>query len=93
MGTVINIKPITCQDDAELIRAGWQKQTTLDEPRLREVAVNYLTLGYEVFVQEFRDEEGCTSCFGTGREMGKIHGTVWIRPGTGVRQDDELFDE
>jgi hypothetical protein len=93
MGTVINIKPITSQDDAELIKAGWQKQTTLDERRLREVAVNYLVLGYEVFVQEFRNEEGCTSCFGTGQEMGNIYGTVWIRPGTGVRQDDELFDE
>ncbi|MCK9283829.1 MAG: hypothetical protein M0P39_06050 [Rhodocyclaceae bacterium] len=88
----INIVPIANQSEEELRRAGWKKQTTLEGGRLQEVAEGYRTLGYEVFVEEYRAEEGCTTCFGTGKEMGQIHGTVWIRPGSGKRSDNELFD-
>ena len=92
MATTIKIVPVTEKTEDELTRAGWKKQTTLDEGRLREVAEGYQTLGYEVFVQEFRVGEGCTTCFGTNRELGRIQGTVWIRSGSGARKDDELFD-
>jgi hypothetical protein len=92
MATTINIVPVSSQSDADLVRAGWKKQTTLDEGRLREVADGYIALGYEVFVQEIRTDAGCTACFDTGRELGRSQGTVWIRPGRGERQDNELFD-
>lgn len=95
MARTINIVPAAGQEDEALRRAGWQKQTTLDEARLREVAEGYLSLGFEVFVQEYRADEGCTSCFTSDGGHGRshdIHGTVWIRPGSGRRQDDELFD-
>jgi hypothetical protein len=92
MGRTIRIAPVSGRSDADLIASDWQKQTTLDEGRLSEVAEGYRVLGYEVFVQEFRLDEGCTSCFGTGHELGRIQGTVWIRPGSGKRKDDELFD-
>lgn len=92
MATTINIVPAPDQSEEALLRVGWKKQTTLDGRRLGEVAEGYLMLGYEVFVQEFRNAEGCTTCFGAEHELGRIQGTVWIRPGSGKRSDDELFD-
>lgn len=89
---IINITPVSGRSDADLSRDGWQKQTTLDEGRLHEVAEGYRTLGYEVFVQEFRVGEGCTTCFGANGELGRVQGTVWTRPGAGTRKDNELFD-
>lgn len=92
MAATIRIVPIAEQGDEELVREGWRKQTTLDEGRLHEVAEAYRALGYDVFVQEFRAEDGCTACFGGGRELGHVWGTVWIRAGGCARRDDELFD-
>lgn len=92
MRTVIPIRQVADQSEAELVRDGWEKQTTLGEPRLSEVAQNYRSMGYEVHVQSFRAADGCTTCFDTGQELGQEYGTVWIRRGAGEREDDELFD-
>lgn len=89
---IINIVPVSGRSDTELSKDGWQKQTTLDGGRLHEVAEGYRTLGYEVFVQEFQVGEGCTTCFGSNSELGRVQGTVWTRPGAGARKDNELFD-
>jgi hypothetical protein len=92
MGLTIPIRQAKDQTEADLIRHGWQKQTTLEEPRLGEVAEGYRAMGYEVYVQSFQSAEGCNTCFETGAQMGRTYGTVWIRQTGGARLDDELFD-
>lgn len=92
MATMIPIRQIKDQSEAELLRQGWRKQTTIGEPRLSEVVESYRALGYEVHVQEFRSEgDGCTSCFDVGQEMGQSYGTVYLRKRDGAAADDELF--
>ncbi len=48
----------------ELAAQGWQKRTTLDEPRLSEMVAMYLDIGMEVLLEPFHPEEekGCTGC-------------------------------
>lgn len=88
----IDIGQVSSQSDDELLRGGWQKRTTLDEGRLLEVVEVYRGLGYEVFVQEFRSEGGCTACFGEAHASGRLQGTVWTRTGSGERRGNKLFD-
>ncbi|MBI1905667.1 MAG: hypothetical protein HYS20_05410 [Rhodocyclales bacterium] len=91
---VIPIKGVRGEREAELLKEGWIKQTTIGEPRLSEVVENYKTLGYEVHVEEFRDQangDGCTTCFDAGKEMGQVYGTVYIRKRGDTPQQDELF--
>ena len=89
---VIPIRSVGSDREAGLLKEGWSKQTTLDEPRLSEVVDNYRALGYEVHVEPFRDVgDGCTTCFDAGREMGKVCGTVYLRKRGGGPQEDELF--
>ncbi len=91
---VISIKSAPGDREAQLLREGWVKQSTLGEPRLAEVVENYKSLGYEVHVEEFRDQgggEGCTTCFDAGKEMGQVYGTVYIRSRGDSAQQDELF--
>ncbi len=88
---VIPIRSIRDNPEAGLLKEGWSKQTTLDEPRLSEAVDNYRALGYEVHVEPFRDGgDACTACFDAGKEMGKVCGTVYIRK-RGGSQEDELF--
>ena len=91
MASVIPIRQVKDQTEADLLRQGWRKQTTLGEPRLTEIVESYRSLGYEVYVQEFRSEGGCTTCFDAGQEMGQAYGTIYIRGREGGQQDDELF--
>ncbi|MBI5908951.1 MAG: hypothetical protein HY848_03215 [Betaproteobacteria bacterium] len=91
---VISIKSVPGDREAQLLQEGWVKQSTLGEPRLAEVVENYKSLGYEVHVEEFRDQgggEGCTTCFDAGKEMGQVYGTVYIRSRGDSAQQDELF--
>ncbi len=86
-----NIVPVQNQSDDALLRTNWKKLTTLSEERLIEAVETYQSLGFEVYAQVFSVDEECTACFVPGREAGKIQGTVWIRAGSGIRSDDELF--
>ncbi len=48
--------------EEELIRQGWKKQATYDEPRLSEMADTYREIGLEVHLEAFHPDEepGCT---------------------------------
>ncbi len=51
------------QED-ELISQGWQKRSTLDEPRLTEMIRTYEEIGYEVHLEPFQADQtpDCTEC-------------------------------
>ncbi len=92
MVTVIPIKPVQAPEfgrDAE----GWERLSTLSEPRLSEMVENYKALGYEVQVRDRQSTEGgCSTCFDAGSAMGQVFGTLFIRRTAVARRDDELFD-
>ena len=50
--------------EEELIRDGWTRQTTYDEPRLSEIAEMYRELGLEVHLEPLQpqSEPQCTEC-------------------------------
>ncbi len=50
--------------EENLIKQGWQRQSTLDEPRLSEAIDIYKEIGYEVHLEPFHaeDEKECTEC-------------------------------
>lgn len=92
----IPLKLVKDGKEADLLAAGWVKQTTIGEPRLSEIVENYRQLGYEVHVIEHKEEEsggGCNTCFTAGAEMGQVYGDVYIRKGSGGKNaaSDELF--
>jgi hypothetical protein len=71
---------------------GWQRLSTLSEPRLSEMAENYRQIGYEVEIRDVqRADGGCNTCFDAGREIGQVFGTLYVRR-TNARIDDQLFD-
>jgi hypothetical protein len=89
MRTVIPIaaaRPTAGADD------GWQRLSTLSEPRLSEMAENYRQLGHEVEVRDVKNADGgCNTCFDAGREIGQVFGTLYVRR-TKAPSDDPLFD-
>jgi hypothetical protein len=47
----------------ELNKEGWEKRSTMDEPRLSEAAEQYKELGLEVLLESVEPSaEECTSC-------------------------------
>jgi hypothetical protein len=50
--------------EEKLVRDGWQKQATYDDPRLSEMVEMYREIGFEVHLEPFRSEnaDGCTGC-------------------------------
>ena len=50
--------------EEKLIRAGWEKQATYDDPRLSEMVEMYKEIGLEVHLEPFNpeNEESCTGC-------------------------------
>ena len=50
--------------EEKLIQAGWQKQSTYDDPRLSEMVEMYKQIGLEVHLEPFdaADADGCTGC-------------------------------
>lgn len=93
MHTVIPIKQVETAPEYGKDADGWERLSTLSEPRLSEMAENYKALGYEVEVRDIqRIEDGCNTCFDAGSEMGQVFGTLFIRRTDAVRRDDELFD-
>lgn len=91
--TSIPLKLVRGGEEKELLAQGWIKQTTINEPRLSEIAENYRQLGYEVHVVEHPVVgEGCKTCFTAGAEIGQVFGDVYIRKGNGCQSpNDELF--
>lgn len=73
---------------------GWERLSTLSEPRLSEMAENYRALGYEVDVRDVQQAngDGCNTCFDAGREIGQVFGTLYVRRKDAAAQGDELFD-
>lgn len=79
-----------------LLASGWQRQTTIDEPRLSELAENYRALGYAVHIAREGDAvaDGCGECF--KQRQGCTLGTLYIRPedrpdASAAMNEDELF--
>ena len=58
------IKATPIHPEGARVRAGWEKRTTLDEPRLSEVVAMYQKLGFEVRQEPFEPggESGCSDC-------------------------------
>ena len=61
-----------------LVLDGWERQNTLDEPRLSEVAEMYREIGFEVRIEPFdpERESGCTECMKASAEKYK---TIYTR--------------
>ena len=94
MRTVIPIVPAKAEPVAAPATDGWERLSTLSEPRLSEMAENYRALGYEVDVRDVQRTDpgtGCGTCFDAGKEMGQVFGTLYVRR-SAAKQDNELFD-
>ena len=76
-----------------LLDEGWQRQTTIDEPRLSELVENYRGLGYELLVVHADvSHASCNECFKASAAVGHGVGTIYIRRQADVASaDDELF--
>ena len=50
--------------EEKLIKEGWKKQATYDDPRLSEMVEMYRDIGLEVHLEPFSaaNEPGCTGC-------------------------------
>ena len=46
----------------QLEKDGWIKRTTIDEPRLSEIILEYESLGYEVHLEPVKLEDLCEEC-------------------------------
>ena len=57
-------KELRANPEQKLVRAGWEKQATYDDPRLTEMLEMYREIGLEVHLEPFNpeNEEGCTGC-------------------------------
>lgn len=76
-------------EEQDLLAAGWQRQTTMDEPRLSELAENYRSLGYAVHIVRDAVTDGCGECY---KAPSCTLGTLYIRADRAMGQaEDELF--
>ena len=64
--------------EEELAEKGWEKQITLDEPRLSDVVEMYEEIGCEVRLEPFNPDEetGCTTCMKITSDK---HKTIYTR--------------
>jgi len=63
----------------QLEKDGWIKRTTIDEPRLSEIILEYELLGYEVHLEPVKLEdldEECRRCYENNIDKTK---TVYVR--------------
>ena len=65
--------------ESKLVRDGWTRQSTHDEPRLSDVVEAYEEMDLEVHLEPFNpeDEAGCTECMWVSPEKYK---TIYTRP-------------
>jgi hypothetical protein len=61
-----------------LIQQGWERQVTLDEPRLSEVVEMYREIGFDVRIAPFDpdSESGCMECMQSSAER---YQTIYTR--------------
>jgi hypothetical protein len=66
------------QRDEILALEGWERQNSLDEPRLSDVVSMYEEIGFEVRLESFdpENEPGCTACMTASAERYK---TIYTR--------------
>ncbi len=64
--------------EEKLIKEGWEKQSTYDDPRLSEMIEIYQEIGLEVHLEPFnaKYETGCTGCM---QLMPDLFKTVYTR--------------
>jgi hypothetical protein len=76
--------------EEELLRQGWKKRSTCDEPRLSELAAMYREIGLEVRIEAFDplSEPGCSDCMQA--DAGRYR-TIYTRPGRGNDKSDTLL--
>ena len=78
----------TTSHEDELLREGWVRQFTANEPRLSEAIELYESMGYDVHVeQEDGAGRACNVCFGEASEQFKV---IYIRPKANA--EDKLED-
>ncbi|MFQ5464071.1 MAG: hypothetical protein ACE5E5_15775, partial [Phycisphaerae bacterium] len=67
--------------EEELVRQGWEKRTTYDEPRLSEMAEMYAELGLEVRIEPFDPavQPDCAECM---RQQPERYKTIYVRKAT-----------
>ena len=74
--------------EENLIKEGWLKQATYDEPRLSEMVEMYEEIGLEVHLEPFdaENETGCTGCL---QLMPDLFKTIYTRRkvGQGMTSD------
>ena len=64
----------------DLVRKGYERRTTVSEPRLSEIVAEYRRIGYEVVVIEHEAEPAsCDVCYEAGTEAGQVYGDVYVR--------------
>jgi hypothetical protein len=75
--------------EEKLIKEGWQKQTTYDDPRLSEMVKMYKEIGFEVHLEPFNaeNESGCSGCM---QLMPDLFKTIYTRrkADQGVTKDE-----
>jgi len=64
--------------EKKLIKQGWEKQATYDNPRLSEMVEMYKDIGLEVHLEPFdaENEAGCSSCM---KLMPDLFKTIYTR--------------
>jgi hypothetical protein len=64
--------------EKKLIKQGWEKQATYDNPRLSEMVEMYKEIGLEVHLEPFNaeNETGCSSCM---KLMPDLFKTIYTR--------------
>lgn len=72
-------KPKPSRESA-LIAEGYERRTTVSEPRLSELVAEYRRIGFDVEVIEHRiDEDDCGICYEAGAQAGEMYGDVYVR--------------
>jgi hypothetical protein len=70
--------------EEELIKQGWEKRFTIDEPRLSEMAEQYKELGFEVLLEPVdTSSEECTTCL-KAPGFGQHYKTIYTRRRTDI---------
>ncbi len=74
--------------EEKLIKEGWRKQATYDDPRLSEMVKMYEEIGLEVHLEPFNaeNESRCTGCMQLNPDLFK---TIFTRRKGGTRNDEK----
>jgi len=64
--------------EQELLREGWERRTTYDEPRLSEMVEMYAELGLDVHLEPLdpSDPQECAECM---RQQPERYRTIYVR--------------